>query len=273
MKKIISVACFALLSLCTKAQVTYEEYEVIEEKQFALPRIQGGKQNVEQVYKTQLEIPKSVLSSNYEQDIIVYFTITKDGKLSNMSFDKKYNNFLEAEVRRLMRFFNYAAYNEKDKGLIDKECAFRLKLSAEKFKKYQKFRGKSPIKEQMPKDTSFTIYERADKAPEYYKKGEDGLSDYMLTEISYPSVAQRNNIEGTVVIEFIVEANGYPTNIVVKQGVNGGCSEEAVRLISETKWIPAQKDGKYVRYKMSYPITFSLRNINRDNANGNQAGQ
>lgn len=272
MKRFI-IACFSLLSFGINAQISYEEYEVIEEKQYAIPRIVGGKQTVEQVYKTQLEIPKSILTSQYAQDVIVYFTVTKDGKMSNMTFDKKYNNFLEAEVKRLMQFFTYLPYQEKDKSLVDKECAFRLKLSAENYKKYLKFRGKSPIKTVLPKDTSFVVYEKADKAPEYYKKGEEGLTEYILSGISYPSVAQRNNIEGTVLLEFIVEANGYPTNIVVKQGVNGGCTEEAIRLINETKWVPAQKNGQYVRYKMTYPITFSIRNINRDNANGNQVGQ
>lgn len=272
MKKILLLS-LGIWCLNINAQVTYQEYEVIEEKQYAIPRIQGGKSNVEQVLKTQLEIPKSVLSNDYKQDIIAYFTITKEGKMKNLSLDKKYNNFLEAEVKRVLRYFTYLPYEEKDRSVVEKECAFRLNLSAEANKKSLKFKGKSPIKTVLPKDTSFTIYERADKSPEYYKGGDEGLGNYVLSEISYPSVAQRNNVEGTVVLEFIVEANGYPTNIIVKQGVNAGCSEEAVRLLSETKWIPAQKDGQYVRYKMSYPITFSLRNINKDNANGNQGGQ
>lgn len=267
------ITLFLLSALSHFGQVTYEEYEVIEEKQFAIPRINGGKANVEQVLKTQLEIPKSVLSSDYKQEVITYFTVTKEGKIRNFTLDKKYNNFLEAEVKRIFRFFNYLPYEEKDKGIVDKECAFRLKLSAEEYKKYQKFRGKSPVKNNLPKDTSFTVYERADVAPEYYKNGEEGLKEYILTEILYPSVAMRNNIQGTVVLEFIVEANGYPTNIMVKQGVNGGCTEEAIRLISATKWIPAQKDGKYVRYKITYPIGFSLQNISRDNALGNQGQQ
>lgn len=272
MKKAL-IALMLMSAFRQFGQVIYEEYEVIEEKKIAIPRIVGGKANVEQVLKTQLEIPKSVWSADYKQEIITYFTVTKEGKIDNFSFDKKYNNFLEAEVKRLFRFFTYLPYEEQDKGIVAKECAFRLKLSADDYKKYQKFRGKSPVKTNFPKDTSFTVYERADVAPEYYKNGEEGLKEYVLTEILYPSVAMRNTIQGTVVLEFIVEANGYPTNIVVKQGVNGGCTEEAVRLMSATKWVPAQKDGKYVRYKMTYPIGFSLQNINRDNALGNQGQQ
>ncbi len=270
-----SIVCLylVLMSAFATAQVTYEEYEVIEEKQYAIPRVAGGKPVVDQVLKTQFEIPKSVLSSDYKQELITYFTITKEGKLTNLTFDKKYNNFLENEVKRFFKFFTFLPHEEKGKGFVDMECAFRLKLSAESNKKFQKFKGKTPVKSSLPKDTSFVVYERADVSPEYYKNGEEGLKAYILSEILYPSVAERNNIEGTVVLEFIVEANGYPTNIIVKKGVNGGCTEEAVRLISETKWQPAQKDGKLVRYKLTYPIGFSLQNVNRDNSSGNQGQQ
>jgi protein TonB len=86
-------------------------------------------------------------------------------------------------------------------------------------------------------------------------------------------LAIEKSIEGTVVIEFVVEANGYLTGINVKQSVNAGCTEEAVRLIKLTKWQPAVFNNKFVRYKTNFPITFSLRNISKDNTSGSQMGQ
>jgi protein TonB len=70
-------------------------------------------------------------------------------------------------------------------------------------------------------------------------------------------------VEGTVVLEYIVETNGFVTGIVPKKRVSAGCTEEAIRLISETRWQPAMLGGKAVRYRMTYPITFSLRNMQR----------
>ena len=125
----------------------------------------------------------------------------------------------------------------------------------------------------MAANRSYTIYSRADKSPEYYKNGDEGLAEFILSEIEYPKPAIENSIEGTVVVEFVVETNGYATNLIVKQGVNGGCSEEAIRLIKQTKWLPATLNNKFVRYKTNYPITFSLRNSNKSTGSGQTFGQ
>ena len=99
------------------------------------------------------------------------------------------------------------------------------------------------------------------------------MSIPILSKIEYPKLAVEKSVEGTVVLEFVVETNGYLTGITVKQGINAGCTEEAVRLIKETKWQPALLNNKFVRYRTNYPITFSLRNINKDNTGSSQMGQ
>jgi protein TonB len=138
---------------------------------------------------------------------------------------------------------------------------------------YFKQKNKLTLKKPLPADSSFVIYTKADKSPEYYKNGDDGLAEFILSQIEYPKLAIEKSIEGTVVIEFVVETNGYLTGITVKQGVNAGCTEEALRLIKLTKWQPAVFNNKFVRYKTNFPITFSLRNISKDNTSGSQMGQ
>ncbi|HWY13374.1 MAG TPA: energy transducer TonB, partial [Bacteroidia bacterium] len=100
--------------------------------------------------------------------------------------------------------------------------------------------------------------------------GDDAYPQFVLDNIEYPNVAKTQNIEGTVQLTFIVEKNGFVSNIKAVTEVNGGCTQEAIRIINLLKWKPAEKNGKYVRYKMTLPITFSLKNINRDNSNSQQ---
>ena len=123
----------------------------------------------------------------------------------------------------------------------------------------------------MQADSSYVVYTRADLAPEYYKNGEEGLKEFILSSMEYPKLAIEKSVEGTVVIEFIVETNGYITAITPKHNVGAGCTEEALRVITQTRWQPATLNNKLVRYKMTYPITFSLRNITKDNASSSQA--
>jgi protein TonB len=97
------------------------------------------------------------------------------------------------------------------------------------------------------------------------------LADFILSEIEYPKLAIEKSIEGTVTIEFIIETNGYVSNLIIKNGIGAGCSEEALRIIKQTKWQPAVINNKLVRYKTTYPITFSLRNVNKDNGTSSQS--
>jgi protein TonB len=120
-----------------------------------------------------------------------------------------------------------------------------------------------------PQDSTFVIYEVADKSPEYYK-GEEALTEFILENIEYPNVAKNQNIEGTVQLTFVVETNGFVSNIKAIKQVNGGCTAEAIRVVGLLKWKPAEKNGKYIRYKVTYPITFNLKNINKDNSSSQQ---
>jgi len=67
-----------------------------------------------------------------------------------------------------------------------------------------------------------------------------------------------------------VEPNGTISNISIEKEFNHLCTKEALRIMRETKWKAATKDGKLIRYKTKYPIIFNLNNINKDNATSEQ---
>jgi TonB family protein len=89
--------------------------------------------------------------------------------------------------------------------------------------------------------------------------GQKALYKYLSDNIRYPVVARENGIEGTVYIGFVVNTDGQLSNIVVKRGVAGGCTEESVRVISSMpKWIPGKHNGEFVRVNFTMPIKFKL---------------
>ena len=147
----------------------------------------------------------------------------------------------------------------------------KFNVSKIKYNNYFKQKSKINLKINLSADSSFIIYSKADKSPEYYKNGDEGLADFILSEIEYPKLAIEKSIEGIVTTEFIIETNGYVSNLIIKNGIGAGCSEEALRIIKQTKWQPAVINNKLVRYKTTYPITFSLRNVNKDNGTSSQS--
>ncbi|MCZ8285148.1 MAG: energy transducer TonB, partial [Bacteroidia bacterium] len=94
--------------------------------------------------------------------------------------------------------------------------------------------------------------------------------EFVLTNLEYPDLAVRQNIQGTVVVSFIVEPNGTLSNMTTEKEFSQICTTEAFRIMRQTKWKPAEKDGKKVRYKSKYPIVFNLNNINKDNSMSGQ---
>lgn len=231
----------------------------------------GEKQQLEQVIETQFTLPKQLQNFKFEVEYTAFLNIDSLGNAVNIRLDGGYNNLLQNEVLRLFRFMKF----KRTLNMPDEPRPYFLKfnLSSNAYSKYFKQKSRINFKNPLPADSSYIVYTKAERSPEYYINGEEGLKDYFLSEMEYPKLAIEKSIEGTVVLEFVVETNGYVTGITVKKGVNGNCTEEAVRLVKKTRWLPAVIDKKYVRYKMTYPITFSLRNTARENSSSGTIGQ
>ena len=87
----------------------------------------------------------------------------------------------------------------------------------------------------------------------------DGYDKFLSETLSYPSIAKENKIEGTVVVEFIVEKDGSLTNLKVLKDIGGGCGNEAMRIIKMMpKWTPGKQRDMAVRVKMRAPIKFRI---------------
>ena len=64
-----------------------------------------------------------------------------------------------------------------------------------------------------------------------------------------------------------METDGAISNILVEQSVGGGCDNEAIRLMEGTRWIPAVKNGQYVRSRNEQDITFNFGTRNYQDGN------
>jgi len=82
---------------------------------------------------------------------------------------------------------------------------------------------------------------------------------YIGSHIHYPESARENNIDGRVVVEFVVNEDGVVTNAKVVKGIGGGCDQEALRIVSGMpKWKPGKQNGVAVKVYFVLPIVFQL---------------
>ncbi|MFD1820301.1 TonB family C-terminal domain-containing protein [Pseudarcicella hirudinis] len=85
---------------------------------------------------------------------------------------------------------------------------------------------------------------------------------FIKKNIKIPFQAQLAGVKGKVYLSAIVETNGTVSNIEIIKGLRPDCDKEVIRLFSLFKaWKPAQKDGKSVRSRVSYPVSVSSEEI------------
>jgi len=84
---------------------------------------------------------------------------------------------------------------------------------------------------------------------------------FLNKTLKYPQNAFLHNIEGTVVVQFIVDEEGNPTDVKVIKSVNPELDAEAVRVISASKdWAPAVYGGRFVKTYKKQPVVFKMTN-------------
>ena len=97
--------------------------------------------------------------------------------------------------------------------------------------------------------------------PPTYPGGDESMMKFLSKNISYPSSARHNGIQGKVYVTFVVDEFGYVTNVEIYKGVQGGSTlnEEALRVVKlMPKWSSGKQDGKRVQVRFILPIFFRL---------------
>ncbi len=93
-----------------------------------------------------------------------------------------------------------------------------------------------------------------------YPGGSSAWMRYLNKTFRYPEEAQANEIQGTVVVQFIVDKEGNVSDVEVVSGpTGGGLRDEAIRVIKKSgKWEPAVQNGRKVKSYKKQPIIFRL---------------
>lgn len=117
--------------------------------------------------------------------------------------------------------------------------------------------GNADVK-QVVEDNPNQIFQAVEQQPAF-PGGDGGFGKYLGKAIHYPAVARENNVQGRVILTFVVEKDGSLTDIKVLRGIGSGCDEEAIRALKASpKWKPGIQNGRPVRVQFSVPVAFSL---------------
>lgn len=106
-----------------------------------------------------------------------------------------------------------------------------------------------------------TVYEAVDAADmPQFPGGNNAMYSFLGSNIQYPSEAAENEIQGKVIIKFVVKADGSIGATEIVKSVHPALDAEAERLVKlMPKWTPGRHDGKPVNVWFTLPVNFKLQ--------------
>ena len=119
----------------------------------------------------------------------------------------------------------------------------------------------SPPYDVLEGDTVYNIVTQEPRFP-----GGDGmLVKYIDSHIQYPANATKNQVQGRVIVKFVVKRTGEVGTVTVVRSVDKDLDEEAVRVVkSLPKFTPGRMNGQAVSVWYTLPVIFNLPQKNND---------
>ena len=115
------------------------------------------------------------------------------------------------------------------------------------------------VEEKHPEPVKEEVFTAVEQMPQF-PGGEAELLKYIASHIKYPTMAAENNIQGRVVVKFVVGKDGRVGEVVVLRGKDPDLDKEAVRLVKTLpNFIPGKMNGQAVSVWYTLPINFKLQ--------------
>ena len=184
-------------------------------------------------------LPEEVLKSVKVTEL----QIVEDDKVKKEDEIKTQDELKETET----------AFGQKDneKGTEDRNVTRTLKEEVVVEKKVE-----------APKEVKEEIFRSVEQMPQF-PGGEAALMKYLQSHINYPPMAAENNVQGRVVVQFVVDKTGRVGEVKVVRSVDKDLDREAVRVCkSLPKFTPGRQNGQAVSVWYTLPVTFKLQGTN-----------
>jgi protein TonB len=111
------------------------------------------------------------------------------------------------------------------------------------------------VEEKTAEPEIFTVVEENPEFPGGVAK----MYEFIGKNLNYPPLAKENNIQGRVVIQFVVNEDGSITDVKILKDIGWGCGDEATKVVkSMPRWKPGKQRNKAVKVRYNLPIKFEL---------------
>jgi TonB family protein len=187
-----------------------------------------------------VKYPADAQSKGIQGRVYVSFTVELDGSLSNISVTGAPDQVLGEAVRSVVK--SSPAWEPAKNPNIKEACQTSVTV-------------KFVLPDKVLPDDAFVVVEKMPKFP-----GEDAaLMKFVRDNIQYPPEAAKANIQGRVILKFVINTEGKVEDVTVLKSVDPLLDKEAVRVVKTLPdWVPATQGGTPRSVYYSIPVTFAL---------------
>ena len=112
----------------------------------------------------------------------------------------------------------------------------------------------------MAQDEKLYSYQELDDKPQFQGGDLNSFTHWVHKNVTYPPIARDNGVQGRVIVQFTVAADGSIRDVKAIRCVDVTLDKEAVRVVkSSPKWTAATKDGVAVATRVNIPVLFRLQ--------------
>lgn len=185
--------------------------------------------------KVEIEIPE------IPEEVLATVQVTQ---IAIVDADKVQNEVMDMEEQK---------EDNTARGVVNQEGSDDV----DKFKAVQE---QVVVKEPEPEPKEEEIFVAVEQ-PAEFPGGQAALMKWLSSNIRYPEAAAQNDIQGRVVVKFVVEKDGSVAHAEIARGVDRDLDREALRVVNKMpKWQPGKNNGVAVRSYFNLPVTFRLEN-------------
>ena len=103
------------------------------------------------------------------------------------------------------------------------------------------------------------VVDKPEVLPEF-PGGMQALMNFISSNVKYPAEALKKQIEGKVIVEFIVKKDGSVASAKAISKTDAMLNTEALRVVNAMpKWKPGKVNGRVVDVRYVLPVAFKLQ--------------
>ena len=237
-KKLMTLLLAMLACMTVSAQDT-----VIDET--CPPQFPGGDAALINFLNANIVYPPQAAQDKVEGKVVVQFTVKKTGKIDDVKVLRSVRKDLDDEAVRVVKMMPDFIPAKQNGEVAD--MPYTIPVS------FKLFDEMEPL----------TVSEGSDVPddfqPPMFPGGEQALMLFLRVNVKYPPSAVKRNVQGKVVMQFVVDKTGKVTEIKVAKSVDKALDAEAIRVCKLLPdFYPALENGEPVSVWFTLPITFQL---------------